>query len=92
MVRDGHEPDNRSRLASGAREEIQLDSDQIAGPIFGEGGGPGRVVSPDAKSHTRTASQQATCLGAKELRPGRADPPRRRPKTRAAKDGRDGRG
>ncbi len=93
-IRNRHEPNNRPRLGKSAREGIDTSSDRTAGPMFREveDGGLGRVAAAVGEAKIRTAGQQAVRLGAQELRPGGPDPPRRRAKTRAAKNVGDGRG
>src|SRR5262245_36040931 len=43
-VGDGHEPSNQPRFARGVREGIDVSSDRIAGPLFREDGGLGRIA------------------------------------------------
>jgi hypothetical protein len=91
-VCSGHEPSNQRRLARSVRGGIDVSFDRIAGLMFREGGGLGRVAVAVDESKIRIAREQAVRLSAKKLRPGGADPSWCRPETRAAKDVRDGSG
>jgi hypothetical protein len=60
-------------------------------PNLGRSARLGRIVPAVVVSgrEARTAAEHAVRLGAQELRPAGADPPRRRPEARAAQHGRD---
>jgi hypothetical protein len=78
------------RLGSSGRRTLVVSFDQRSRPTVS---GPARLGSDAVKAacqrRAQIAGDQAVRLGAQELRPAGADPPRRRPQARAAQHGRD---
>ncbi len=78
------------RLGSSGPRTLAVSFDQRVRPIVS---GPARLGSDAVKAvcqrRARIAGDQAVRLGAQELRPAGADPPRRRPQARAAQHARD---
>jgi hypothetical protein len=78
------------RLGSSGRRTLVVSFDQRSRPTVS---GPARRGSDAVKAacqrRAQIAGDQAVRLGAQELRPAGADPPRRRPQARAAQDARD---
>jgi hypothetical protein len=72
------------------RGEVVASSHLAVRPNLGRPARLGRIVPEVVVRHgARTAAEHAVRLGAQELRPGGADPSRRRPEPRASQHGRD---
>jgi hypothetical protein len=80
----------RPRLGGSGRRTLVVSFQQRGRAIVGR---PARRGSDAVKAvrerRAQAATDQAVRLGAQELRPAGADPPRRRPQARAAQHGRD---
>ncbi len=78
------------RRGSSGRRTLVVGFHQAGRPNVGRPAGPGSdAVKGVCQRRAQIAGDQAVRLGAQELRPAGADPPRRRPEARAAQHGRD---
>jgi len=78
------------RLGGSGRRTLVVSFHQRGRAIVGRPARPGSdAVKAVRERRAQAATDQAVRLGAQELRPAGADPPRRRPQARAAQHGRD---